>query len=124
MNTLPEPHNNNLSDFLNKEEIVKDTIAQIIKDLGMHGVDLQWSGKTDHVYQELLHKLSKQLDLLMRYDQNRLQSIFYRVDLSEKELMRAEPELSHLNASELLAHKIIVRELKKVLLRIYYRNNQ
>lgn len=123
LNILPELHSNNITDFLSKEDIVRDTVAQIIKDLSMHGVDLLFTGSLDNAYPELLQKLSVQIDLLMRYDSNRLQAIFYQVDLSEKELMKEEPEFTHLKASELIAHKIIVRDLKKVLLRHYYKSN-
>lgn len=86
-------------------------------------MDLLFTGSLDNAYPELLQKLSVQIDLLMRYDSNRLQAIFYQVDLSEKELMKEEPEFTHLKASELIAHKIIVRDLKKVLLRHYYKSN-
>lgn len=123
LNILPELHRNNISDFLSKEDIVKDTVAQIIKDLSMHGVDLYFSGDIDNAYTELLQKLTVQIELLMEYEPNRLLSILYQVDLSEKEMAREEPEFEHLSTSELLAHKIIVRDLKKVLLRLYYKNN-
>ena len=118
---LPEISNTEIATFFNKELIVEDLINQIKKDLGMYGIDFLLPQDSIISYSELLKSLVPNIELLFKEDKNRLFSILYRVDISEKDLEFAGKELPDYNQIEIVAHQIIKRELKKVLIRKYYK---
>jgi hypothetical protein len=118
---LPEISNTEIATIFNKELIVEDLINQIKKDLGMFGIDFLLPQDAIITYSELLKSLVSNIEPLFKEDKNRLFSILYRVDISEKDLESAGKELPDYNQIEIVAHQIIKRELKKVLIRKYYK---
>lgn len=118
---LPELSNTEIVNFFNKGLIIEDLINQIKKDLGMYGIDFLLPQNAIISYSELLKSLVHNIEPLFKEDKNRLFSILYRVDISEKDLESAGKELPDYNQIEIVAHQIIKRELKKVLIRKYYK---
>lgn len=113
--------NSNLSLFLNRADIIQATADQIIKDFGMFGIEINFSGETENAYCELHEQLIRQIAEYDQKDHNRLLSVLYQVDITEREIAKAARDLPHYNNIEILAHQIIFRELKKVLFRRYYK---
>lgn len=113
--------NNNIEFFLNKADIVRETADQIMKDFGMFGIEITFSGNTETAYQELHEQLINQISVYLDRDYSRLMAVLYQVDITEKEIAKAHHELPHYNDLEVLAHQVIFRELKKVLYRRYYK---
>jgi hypothetical protein len=124
MMNFPQLNNKNVSGFLDKEEIVRETAAQIMKDFGMFGVEITFSGNTTNAYQELHQQLIGQVSVLLERNYDLLLSVLYQVDITEREIAKAESELPEYNHIEILAHQIIVRDLKKVLLRRYFKSQK
>jgi hypothetical protein len=120
---LPNLQNSNLASFLNRAEIVQETADQIMKDFGMFGIEVTFSGNTETAYQELHEQLINQISVYLDRDYGRLMSVLYQVDITEKEIAKAHRELPHYNDLEVLAHQVIFRDLKKVLFRRYYKSN-
>ena len=121
---FPQVSNKNVAGFLNKEEIVRATAEQIMKDFGMFGVEITFSGDTNNAYNELHQQLIDQVSVLLERNYDLLLSILYRIDITEREIAKAERELPGYNHIEILAHQIIVRDLKKVLLRQYFKSQK
>lgn len=119
---FPQLNNNNISQFLDQAEIVRETAEQIMKDFGMFGVEITFSGDTSQAYDELHHQLIDQISLLLERNYDLLLSVLYQVDITDREIARAERELPHYNHVEIIAHQVIVRDLKKVLLRRYFKS--
>lgn len=119
---LPDLQNNNIAHYLNKEDIVRETAAQIMKDFGMFGIEITFSGDTENAYRELHEQLIVQISVSMERDYSRLMAALYQVDITEKEIARAAADLPHYNDLEVLAHQVIFRDLKKVLFRRYYKS--
>lgn len=119
---LPNLQNNNIEFFLNKEDIVRETAAQIMKDFGMFGIEITFSGDVENAYHELHDQLINQISVYLDRDYSRLMSVLYQVDITEKEIAKAHQDLPHYNDLEILAHQVIFRDLKKVLFRRYYRD--
>lgn len=131
---LPEITYQNIAQLLNKETIINETIAQIQKDFGMYSINIQFDGNTETAYEQLMNQLNFEITNLLANDKSKLQSILYRIDLSEmaikKALRLASTSLSNHrsgtdiseNTQQVIAHEIIVRELKKVLTRNYFKN--
>jgi hypothetical protein len=134
---LPEITHQNIAQLLNKEDIIIETIAQIQKDFGMYNINIQFDGNTDTAYEQLMDGLTIEVKQLLANDKSKLQSILYRIDLSEIAIKKA---LQHTlansnqtliingntnnfdNQQQVISHEIIVRELKKVLTRNYFKN--
>ncbi len=118
---LPQVSNNNVSGFFTETEIVQETAEQIMKDFGMFGVEITFSGETSQAYYELHNQLVEQISILIERNYELLLSVLYQVDITDREIARATADLPHYNQVEIIAHQVIVRDLKKVLLRRYFR---
>ncbi|MDP2339268.1 MAG: hypothetical protein Q8N05_22975 [Bacteroidota bacterium] len=118
---LPDLKNNNIEFFLNKKDIIQETADQIMKDFGMFGIEISFSGQTENAYHELHEQLINQISVYLDKDYSRLMAVLYQVDITESEIARAHRELPHYNDMEVLAHQVIFRDLKKVLFRRYYK---
>jgi hypothetical protein len=118
---LPQINNRNVSYFLDKSEIVMQTAQQIMKDFGMFGVEIIFSGNIENAYNELHNQLTKQITALVQRNYDLLLSVLYQVDITEKEIAQAELDLPGYNHVEIIAHQVIARDLKKVLFRNYFK---
>ena len=118
---LPVVNNMNLENLMDKAEIVQQTAEQIMKDFGMFGVEITFSGDTDNAYQELHQQLIDQITGLVETNYDLLLSVLYQVDITNREIVQAEHELPHYTNIEIIAHQVIARDLKKVLLRRYFK---
>lgn len=118
---LPEINNRSINELLDTAEIVQQTAEQIMKDFGMFGVEITYSGNTGGAYNELHSQLVAQITALMERRSELLWSVLYQVDISDRAIRKAEEELPHYTYIEVIAHEVIARELKKVLLRRYFK---
>jgi len=104
-----------------EEKFVLLTAEQIRKDFAMFGLEVTFSGNVVFAYQELFKQLKIYIDDLLSNDYERLMSLLYQIDLSEKELTKQDPGYAFETLSEIVTHKILERELKKVLIRTYFK---
>lgn len=119
--SLPQITISNISTHLNHEDIVRQTAEQIMKDFGMFGVGITFSGNIENAYDELHKQLIDQITVLVETNYDLLLSVLYQVDITQREIDKAEKELPHYTHIEIIAHQVIVRDLKKVLLRRYFK---
>ena len=120
---LPDIQSKNLQSYFDKEEIILDTIAQIIKDFGMFGIEIEFSGHVDDAYLELHEQLVSQVESLLISNSDLLMSILYQVDITDRDISRTQADFPQYNQVEVIAHQIIFRDLKKVLYRRYFKAN-
>jgi hypothetical protein len=118
---LPTLSKEVLQTYFSKKELVDETANQIMKDFGIFELEIKFSGQIDNAYTELHNQLIQQIDHLIKTSYSKLISVLYRIDLSEEELQNGEKYLPNYNQVEAMAHLIIVRELKKVLSRKFYK---
>lgn len=121
---LPQIRNDNVKGFLDRAEIVHETAEQIMKDFGMFGVEITFSGDVLSAYDELHRQLVEQISVLIQNNYDKLLSVLYQVDITEREIAQAERDLPHYNHVEIIAHQVIARELKKVLWRRYFKSKK
>lgn len=121
---LPQVRNDNVKGFLDRAEIVRETAQQIMKDFGMFGVEITFSGDVLNAYEELLRQLVEQISVLIQNNYDKLLSVLYQVDITEHEIAQAERDLPHYNQVEIIAHQVIARELKKVMWRRYFKSKK
>lgn len=120
---LPDYSNLTIEAFRNREEIIRQVAAQIEKDFSQFGLEVQFSGEVNNAYDELFAQLREHLVWLLDRDYHRLVLLLYQIDLSEKQIINVENKYPDVAKSELLAELIILRELKKVLTRNYFKEN-
>jgi len=106
------------------EKFVLLTAQQVKKDFAMFGMQVDFSGNIHFAYQELFKQLNVHIENLLNTNYEKLKSLLYQIDLSEKELTRTDQNLQFSSISELITHKILERELKKVLIRTYFKEKE
>ncbi len=109
--------------YKTKTEVIRQTVEQIIKDFTMFGMDIEFTGNTDMAYEEMFIQLTSQVSRLLEIDPHRLSSLLYQVDLGENKVIESSTLHPEWSLPEVITELIIHRELKKVLIRNYYKNN-
>ena len=118
---LPNIHKNNIQEYLNKEDVIFETIQQIMKDFGMFGLEITFSGDISNAYTEIHKQLTHQVDGLFNTNLSKLYAVLYQVDISNKAIENAQNKMPEYSLIEVVAHQIIIRELQKVLTRRYFK---
>lgn len=111
---------NNLSVYHHRVEIIRATADQIIKDFEIFGEKIEFSGNTGTAYEELKSQVLPVVARLMRENPEKFLSLLYRIDVSEKTVKEISGNREG-NFEEIISEVIIERELKKVIIRKYYR---
>jgi len=109
--------------YKTKTEVIRQTAEQVKKDFAMFGMDVDLNGNTDLVYEEMFSQLSSHVSHLLEIDPHRLSALIYQVDLGENKIMESSALHPEWTLPEVITELIIHRELKKVLIRNYYKNN-
>ena len=114
-NMAPEKYRHDL-------EVVRDTASQVIRDFGMAGITIDFSGNPETAYRELVDQAQPALKKLYRENAGTFMALLYRIDVSEKQFRdltaRATGEIFFTG----LAEMIIEREFLKVLTRKLYKS--
>ena len=100
--------------------IVRETAAQVMKDFGVLGLEIRFSGDPFSAYEELKEQIAPVLFELFQNDRSRFQSLLYRIDLSEAKFRKLLGEQPHSDFSYNLADMILQREFQKVLTRRFF----
>lgn len=114
--------NNNsssLTKYRHDLEVIRNTAAQVIKDVGLFNIHIVFSGNEETAYEELKAQLMPELLSLYEDNYSRLQSLFYRIDLSEKKVS-AIPSTNKIEMIAAITDLILERELLKVITRKLY----
>jgi hypothetical protein len=109
--------------YKTKTEVIRQTVDQIIKDFTMFGMDIEFTGNTNMAYEEMFFQLTSHVSRLLEIDSHRLSALLYQVDLGENKVMESSVLHPEWSLPEVITELIIHRELKKVLIRNYYKNN-
>ncbi|MDP1746581.1 MAG: hypothetical protein Q8L90_13465 [Bacteroidota bacterium] len=110
-----------LSKYINRLDLIKDTANQIIKDFDMFGLEIKFSGNAFNAYEELFEQIEPHIDQLITSNQQKFMSILYRIDLSDEQIKKAVNENSSEPFSAIVSDLIIKRELQKVVIRNHYK---
>ena len=120
---LPDFNNISIERYRDRAEIIRQVAAQIEKDFDQFGMEVQFSGDINYAYDELFAQLKEHLIYLLDRDYHRLVLLLYQIDVSEKQIISTELKYPDVPKSDLLTELIIQRELKKVLIRNYFKEN-
>ena len=108
--------------YLNDVEILNQTADQIKKDLGFFQLEIILVGNKQNAYEELYSQIFPHIKTLSATNYEKLLSLLYRVDISEKQINLQQSNPKQLNPKpetfeETITHLIIKRCLQKVVLR-------
>lgn len=110
--------------YKTRTEVIRQTVEQVKKDFSMFGMDIEFTGNMEMAYNEMFVQLSSHIHSLLESNFGKLSALLYQVDISERKILDSvtdHPEFSH---AEVIAELVIHRELKKVLLRNYFKNQK
>ena len=109
--------------YKTKTEVIRQTVEQVKKDFTMFGMDIDFTGNTEMAYGEMFVQLVSHVERLLEIDSHRLSALLYQVDLGENKIMESTALHPDWALAEVITELVIHRELKKVLIRNYYKNN-
>jgi hypothetical protein len=112
----------NLSKYINRLDLIKDTASQIIKDFDMFGMEVKFSGNAFNAYEELFEQVEPHISKLISSNHQKFLGILYRIDLNEEQIKKAVHENSSESFSAIVTDLIIKRELQKVVIRNHYKS--
>jgi hypothetical protein len=107
--------------YIRDIDILNQTADQIIKDLGISGIKIRFSGDKYNAYEELFNQIDPEIDKMLNTDRSRLMQVLYRIDINEDLLKRKLRENSSESTSAVITELIIKRELQKVVIRNFYK---
>lgn len=110
-----------LSNYINRLDMIRATAAQIIKDFEMFGMEVRFSGNPYNAYEELFDQIEPQIKKLMDSQPSKFMGFLYRIDLSDDLVKKALKANSSEPVSALFSDLIIKRELQKVVIREHYK---
>ena len=110
--------------YQNNREIVHKTALQLIKDFDRFGIEIQFPADLEMAYNDLFDQLTSVIQDMLNINHSTLYSLLYAIDLSEQIIVRGAGEMPDLEMHEVIAHLLLERELKKVIMREYFSRNK
>ena len=109
-----------LTPYLNSLDMLNETTKQIIKDFGLLGMKIKFSGNGDVAYQELFSQILPLIEQLQKENFQNFYSLMYRIDISENQIKKAFEQAKDKSFSEVVTELVLKRELLKVVTRKNY----
>jgi hypothetical protein len=110
-----------LRNYYDNESIIDQAAKQVIKDFALFGIQIEFPEDLKFAYQELYPQLESQIQLLLDSNSTKLLSLLYQIDIPEKTIqIKASTQPDRLLA-DVVTELILERELKKVLTRLYFK---
>ena len=109
-----------ISPYLNRLDILNETAQQVIKDFGINGMEIIFSGNTDNSYTELFSQIHPLVEKLQKENFQNFYNLMYRIDISESQIKKVVEESKDKSFSEVVTDLILKRELLKVVFRKQY----
>ena len=109
-----------ITPYLNRLDILSETVQQVIKDFGMNGMEIKFSGNAENAYLELFSQILPFIEKLQKENFQNFYNLMYRIDISEGQIKKAVEESKDKSFSEVVTDLILKRELLKVVFRKQY----
>ena len=109
-----------ITPYLNRLDILNETAQQVIKDFGMAGMKIEFSGNPQNAYEELFSQILPHIEKLQSENFQNFYNLMYRIDISEMQIKKAVEESNDKSFSQVVTDLILKRELIKVVFRKQY----
>jgi hypothetical protein len=121
---FPSLTDSELEKAFKREDLLRATGQQIIKDFAEFSLELQFGGDVADFYLELFGQMRKHVDDLMGENGEKFFNLLYRIDVSADEIGSYQKQFPHVPLPDVITELIIHRELKKVLIKDYFRSSR
>lgn len=111
-----------ISLYLNRIDILNDTAEQVMKDFGIVGLEIKFSGNAGNAYAELFSQVLEHIEKLQNENFRNFYNLMYRIDISEGQIKKAVGESKDKSFSQVVTDLILKRELVKVITRRSFSN--
>ena len=112
-----------LTGYTNRIDLLKLTVEQIKKDFDLYGMEIHFSGDKNSAYEELTSQISPHIESLLNSNYEKFLNLLYRIDVPENKLLQIIMKSSDIRIQE-ISDLIIKRELQKVVIRAFYKENE
>jgi len=109
-----------ITPYLNRLDLIKDTALQVIKDFGMSGMEVKFSGDPESAYTELYSQILPHIEKLQKENFQNFYNLMYRIDISETLIKKEVSRAVDKTFSQAITDLILKRELLKVVTRKKY----
>jgi hypothetical protein len=96
-------------------------IAQLIKDFSSANFDSDFITHLKPDVQEIQFAIIDQLEKVEKISKTKLRNLLYRIDISEKQILKLSKNKTENSFNEILSELIIKRVLQKVIFKEYYK---
>ncbi len=96
-------------------------IAQLIKDFSSANFDSDFITQLKPDVQEIQFAIIDQLEKVEKISKTKLRNLLYRIDISEKQILKLSKNKTENSFNEILSELIIKRVLQKVIFKEYYK---
>jgi hypothetical protein len=114
--------NSDIEKSKNNEEIVRLTILQVMKDFEQFGIPVSFPEDTSMAYDDLFDQLEGHIAQLIDTNLDRLYTLLYRIDVSDATIRKQQTIRYDLPLPHIITDLILQREFRKVLFRLYFKN--
>lgn len=118
---LPQFDRNALQQACTREDLIRKTAAQIIKDFAEFGLEVNFSGDVQNFYEELFGQMKPHIQTILSEHYTHFLNFLYRIDVTEKQVAHYQREMDDASYEDALTELIIHREMKKVMIREYFK---
>jgi hypothetical protein len=106
-----------LTPYLNRTDILEETALQIIKDFGLSGMGIKFSGDSKTAYKELFSQILPYVEKLQKENFHGFYNLMYRIDISEGQIKKEVGLAVDESFAQVVTHLILKRELLKIVMR-------
>ena len=106
-----------ITPYLNRPDLLMETVKQIEKDFGWFDLKIVFSGNTGNAYTELFSQIQPHIEKMLAENTQQFYSLMYRIDLSEQQIKKAVESAKDSSFSEIVTDLILKRELQKIIIR-------
>ncbi|WP_430810761.1 MULTISPECIES: hypothetical protein [unclassified Carboxylicivirga] len=121
---LPKLNSQALRQACGREDLIRKTAAQIIKDFAEFGFEVSFSGEVAGFYDEVFQQMKGHVAEIMTQHYSRFLNFLYRIDVTEAQVAVYQREMGDAPYEDALTELIIHREMKKVMIREYFKAQQ
>ncbi|MBK3517913.1 hypothetical protein [Carboxylicivirga marina] len=118
---MPQLNSEALRQACSREDLIRKAAAQIIKDFAEFGFEVSFSGDVDGFYDEVFKQMKMHIMDIMGEHYSQFLNFLYRIDVTETQVAVYQREMGDVSYEDALTELIIHREMKKVMIREYFK---
>ena len=120
---LPSLSADDIRKAAKREDLIRETAGQIIKDFSEFDLEIHFSGNIRDFYNELFGQMQNHVNNLLAMNGEKFFNLLYRIDVDPEDINRYQQQMPGVSLPDVITELIIHRELKKVMIRDYFRRS-